>query len=398
MAGASGLGLWLGACSVLLHADDKQCKTDADCVQLGIVNGVCRLDVCQLGAPVSSTTDAVIASQAGAQSLPAPPSPTGVIGVAGVAGVAGAAGVAAASSAAAGVVAAAGSAAPTDPGCRPGACPECSTAADCPGGGLCVEGLCFASMPECSVDADCKTRGTEFDGGRCVTGECRPNPRWRCEKPAEPASAELRPLQLLVRDSLSLDPIPKLAVVACPKLDLKCTMPIASATTDDAGQLKIELPGNFAGYLQQTESSKYAPAMYFLPPVFPADGVLQPFPLLTAGAIIDALAFALGTAQDPSRGNLMLISEDCLGMALPGVTFSSPQSDAKTVQFYVRDTLPSTAAKDTAEIGNGGYLNFPVGPAVINLDMQASKLHLATASVVVRAGFISVAYIRPQTR
>jgi hypothetical protein len=43
-------------------------------------------------------------------------------------------------------------------------------------------------------------------------------------------------------------------------------------------------------------------------------------------------------------------------------------------------------------------LNFPTGTALISLKMPATGLDLTTASVVVRAGFISVAYIRPMNR
>jgi hypothetical protein len=211
-------------------------------------------------------------------------------------------------------------------------------------------------------------------------------------------TTETKELKVLVRDSLSLDPVPDINVVACQKLDLMCAAPVASAKTGKDGYLTITLQADFAGYLQQTENKTYAAAMYFLPTSFPEDGVLQPFPLLTAGVILDTLALTLGSRRDPTRGYLMLISEDCLGMALPGASFSSPQADKSTVQFYVRQFLPSTTATETAEVGNGGYLNFPAGTAVINVDMPKTKLHLATASIVVRADFISVAYIRPQAR
>jgi len=126
--------------------------------------------------------------------------------------------------------------------------------------------------------------------------------------------------------------------------------------------------------------------------------MLQPFPLLGSGVIIDALAAALGAGIDPKRGHLMLIAEDCMGAALAGVSFMSPQRDAQTVQFYVRDLLPSTTAMDTAEVGNGGFLNFPSGTAVINVGQTKARLDLATVSVVVRPGYISVAYIRPRAR
>lgn len=265
-------------------------------------------------------------------------------------------------------------------------------------GARCVDSMCWASTPECATDRECEARGPEYVGGRCLNTQCRPNPRWRCEVPAAPPPGGKKLLTVLVRDSLSLSPVTGIRIVACQKLDLTCAEPIAEATTQMDGNLSIEVPGNFAGYLQQTEASDYAPAMYFLPSTFPDDGVLQPFPLLGSGAILDALAVALGADLDPGRGHMMLIAEDCFGMAQPGVTFASPQADENTVQFYVRDLLPSTMAKETAEIGNGGYLNFPAGTAHITVEQVATKLMLATVSVVVRPGFISVSYIRPQAR
>jgi hypothetical protein len=159
----------------------------------------------------------------------------------------------------------------------------------------------------------------------------------------------------------------------------------------------LTVPANFAGYLK-VEQAGYQPAMYFLPPLFPADGVLQPFPLIQSGLIVDALALTLGTSIDRSRGHMMLIAEDCMGAALSGIRFSSPQRDAATVQFYVRDLLPSTSATETAEVGNGGFLNFPAGTAVLQVKKVDDGLLLTTVSVIVRAGFISVAYIRPDRR
>lgn len=265
-------------------------------------------------------------------------------------------------------------------------------------GARCIDSICWQAEVQCSTDDDCEVMGPEYVGGRCVSSACRPNPRWRCEATQATSTSEQKELTVLVRDSLSLSPVQMVHIVACAKLDLTCASPVADATTDSDGELHIKVPAGFAGYLQQTERMEYAPAMYFLPTVFPEDGVLEPFPLLTAGAIIDALATSLGARLEDDRGHMMLIAEDCTGMALPGVSFSTPQADDKSVQFYVRNLLPSTSEKETAEIGNGGFLNFPQGTAVINLDRMQDKLHLTTVSIVVRPMFISVAYMRPQLR
>ena len=61
-------------------------------------------------------------------------------------------------------------------------------------------------------------------------------------------------------------------------------------------------------------------------------------------------------------------------------------------------TVTELTEKQTAEIGNGGYLNFPAGNAVIDLTLVAKKLKLTTVSVAVRPGFITIAYIRPELR
>lgn len=281
------------------------------------------------------------------------------------------------------------------------ACPQCTTDEDCVRrgipGGTCADAICWAPEPECTSDAECAQRGPEYEGGRCLAMTCRPNPRWRCERAAVTQSTPMRTLRVLVRDSLSLDPIREVRALACNKLDLQCAAPVAEAITNAEGDIVVTVPGDFAGYLQIRQPG-YFPAMYFLPVAYPEDGRLQPFPLLASGIIGDVLALALGTGLDAERGHMMLISEDCSGAALPGVTFKSPQQDADTVQFYVQDLLPSTEAEQTAEAGNGGYLNFPAGTATIDVTRVEKNLKLATVSVVVRPGFISVAYIRPEAR
>ena len=427
LTASSGL---LCACNLLLDADEKQCYADADCWGRGLSGSTCVANLCRMQAPTppantSSTAGGaavsveppaagVGAGTAGSRAAPAPSTdvPRASAGSSGEAGRASSAGtgiapaggtgggIAAPASGSAGNMAAAGSVASA---CSGSGCPECSTDADCErrgfAGGRCADSVCWPPAAECSIDSDCVAKGPEFMGGRCVAAQCRPNPRWRCEvEPPPETGSELKELSVLVRDSLSINPIPDVRIVACQKLDLMCAKPMVEGRTGKDGYLHISLPANFAGYLQQTDRSDYAPAMYFLPQAFPANGELQPFPLLGSGVIIDALALALGAGIDPKRGNMMLIAEDCFGMALPGVMFSSPQQDKSTVQFYVRDLLPDPSAMATADVGNGGYLNFPAGTAVLNLKLVETGLDLATVSVLVRPGFISVAYIRPRPR
>lgn len=278
---------------------------------------------------------------------------------------------------------------------------QCMWSGDCQSlaaDALCVDGVCWRpqAMNGCGVDMDCAALGPEYVDGLCLGGACRPNPRWRCEPPKPPDASEQLTLRILVRDSLSLLPISKVRAVACQKLDVECIEPVTEAVTGDDGILTLNVRHDFAGYLRLGHARFY-PAMYFLPSVLPQDGQLQPAPLLGNG-LIDGLALSIGSTLDPKRGHMMLISEDCLGAALPGVTFESPQEDKATIQFYVRDLLPSTAATETGDIGNGGYVNFPAGTAVIEVTAKDPALKLTTVSVLVRPQVITIAYIRPDLR
>jgi hypothetical protein len=377
------------ACSVRLDADRRQCNRADDCTAQGFGAAACVEGLCQ---PLSS--------DAGER----PPAPDAGNPSNHASATDAAAALDAEPAGRDASQASDASHAPAAPGadaCAGPECPQCVTNDDCArrgmAGAMCVDSICWAAKPECSSDAECVARGPEYEGGRCLMSSCRPNPRWRCEREELAQGSTMHTLRVLVRDSLSLDPMIGVKAVACHKLDLQCAAPIAQSTTDDQGDLVLALPGDFAGFLQ-IEHPRYFPAMYFVPAAHPADGRLQPFPLLPSGLIGDVLALALGKTLDARRGHMMLIAEDCQGTALPGVTFQSPQQDADTAQFYVQDLLPSTAAKQTGEAGNGGYLNFPPGTAMIGVTGPVDDLKLANVAVVVRPGFITVAYIRPEAR
>ena len=277
---------------------------------------------------------------------------------------------------------------------------ECLVDADCDPSrdAVCIDTVCWSVQDAhaCKADADCASVGPEYADGRCVSSMCLPNPRWRCERPPARALSDTVKLDILVRDSLSLNAVSGVSAKVCQKLDLTCKTPLSTVTTGADGHVVVTVPATLAGYLQ-LDADTYIPALYFLPTVLPSDGKLDPIPLL-GSSVTDGLAFSLGSSLDPKRGHMMLIAEDCFGAALAGVSFSSNTADKSTIQFYVRDLLPSTTETQTAEIGNGGYLNFPPGNAVIDLTLVAKKLHLTTVSVAVRPGFITVAYIRPELR
>ena len=288
--------------------------------------------------------------------------------------------------------------------CPGASCPECNVDKDCDKGGetrvACVASICYQNTSQCKTVEDCVAAGPEYDGGRCVASTCLPNPRWRCKPTPPQTSTATRKLVIPVLDAITLGGLSGVDVIACQKRDLTCAQPVASQTTPRDGRVSFDLPENFSGYLQITKFQDYMPALYFLPTTVPDDGVLNDFPLLKSGIVINALASSLGAASgiDPMRGHMMLIAEDCEHDYVGGVSFSSKQKDDKTVQFYVQNELPTPGLTETTAMGQGGYLNFPVGTAILTLTKNDTKLVLTTTSVVIRAGFISVAFIPPMSR
>jgi len=405
------VAFFVGACSVMVDADRVQCVSDQDCTGRGAAfassiceNAVCRVATCKTGLVCDGESsrprpDASVPRDAGRDGGRNPGADAGRD-----ARIAVDASEGPTQDPISGDIPNSPIDSPQTPDAGVDEVPtaECERDTDCVALGketaMCVDSVCWTpgEVNQCTEDPECGMLGPEYVGGKCVSAVCRPNPRWRCERPIEVSPTQLVKLEVLVRSSLSLAPIKDIRALVCDKLDLTCASPLAELDTGSSGILRFEVPASFAGYIQ-FDDPEWVPALYFLPNALPADGVLQPAPLMPNG-VVDALAVSIGSRIDDTRGHMMLIAEDCYGAALPGVTFASPVQDSKTIQFYVRDLLPTTSAKETAEIGNGGYLNFPPGNAVITLTLNKSKLRLTTSSVVVRPGYITVAYLRPELR
>jgi len=400
----------------MLDSSEKQCASDTDCTARGLSGMACVANLCQaITKPNGSSGMAVTAAgnagdkfaggmSGGSDASIETGGPDAVAMNAGSGAggsAAGAAGKSGAPAAGAGgkAMAAAGAG-----GCSGSSCGECSSDADCEArgipGGHCADRKCFAPEVQCQADEDCVARGPEFMGGRCADKQCLPNPKWRCDPVPLPEPGAMKELILPIVDALQLTLIPNVPVVACSKLDYTCANPIMKASTDMKGEAHLTVPANFTGYMQSTERTDYSNGLYFLPVQLPEDGRLRNFPLIRSGATLNALALALGGSLDPMRGHIMLVAEDCMGNALAGVSFTTPQADTKTIQFYVRDQvpIPTPSVTDTPPEGDGGYLNLPVGTAVVTAKDVKTGIELAAFTTLIRAGFISMTYIRPIAR
>ena len=73
---------------------------------------------------------------------------------------------------------------------------------------------------------------------------------------------------------------------------------------------------------------------------------------------------------------------------------SSPVYSASTTSST---SIPLTAvpATETGADGSGGFINVPVGPLSVDARLPDRAVPLASASVLVRPGFISYGSLRP---
>lgn len=395
-------------CTILFDSARTQCQTDSDCRAVGLLDGVCIDNVCQ---PSSSSPAGTPARAATTQPTMASAGLGGTTAATPTEMQAPSAGQAGAPSSldnertppanTAGTPSRDEDAGATEPGIPGMTSTECKIDADCSAlgiaGGKCVEGHCWEPEAQCTTDDDCIMRGPEFVGGRCQNKQCEPNPKWRCEPPPPTSATDTREVTLPVIDALGLRYIADVPILACNKLDYTCMNPIAMAVTNSQGEAKLTVPANFAGYMQQTERNDYVPAMYFMPPMIPEDGRFSNFPLVPNGSFT-GLALALGTQVDRSRGHAMLIIEDCQGLALPGIKFSTPQADDKTTEFYVIDQIPTTSAKETPPEGDGGFANLPEGPIEITATEVKTGLVVNKVTLLIRASMITTMYIKPAFR
>jgi hypothetical protein len=409
-------------CTILFDSGRTQCSTDSDCRAVGLLDGTCIDSVCQPitrppssmtmstgtlpATPTTPTTPAMPSAGFGGDAAPSTgnetqgPS-TGVAGVGpGRSNERPPRGSERLPDDDGGIVTGTSGTSGAGTPCEGPNC-ECKTDADCSAlgiaGGQCVEGSCWEPTSECTTDDECVMRGPEFVGGRCQDRQCEPNPKWRCDPPPPASASDMRELTLPVIDALALRYLADVPIVACNKLDFTCMNPIAMVRTNMEGEAKLTVPANFAGYMQQTERADYVPAMYFMPALLPADGRFSNFPLVPNGSF-GGLALALGTSVDRERGHAMLIIEDCQGLALAGVRFSSPQADMGSTEFYVIDQIPTTSATETPPEGDGGFANLPAGPVEITATEVKTGLIVNRVTMLIRAGMITTAYIKPASR
>jgi hypothetical protein len=303
---------------------------------------------------------------------------------------------------------------------------QCTTNADCAAGlpgGVCVDSVCERGAPgvDSGVDAGVDAADASGSGDAADEADVALDP-WRClSDPPEQLdpSAQLN-LTVFTCDALSpivtggatggsdlvvisATPLPGVAIQPCNLLDTACTMPVAAQqSTDDGGNARFILPGDFAGYFQMTQANLFPSLLFPGNPLPDASFQSDPSPLLSIAAtqgLAGTLNVSISTDLDGSVGHAFIVVYDCDDRHAAGVQISIGDAGPDgSIFFYQAPTgFPSTTDTATTSVGAAGAINYPAGVIQIVATEQSTGRLIATESAVIRPGSATFAWVRVRT-
>jgi hypothetical protein len=222
-----------------------------------------------------------------------------------------------------------------------------------------------------------------------------PETPWGClDAPEPPTASPLLPrvdLALTVVDTVTDAPPAGLSARACSRLDVDCDNPLTpdvSPSIDD-GAMHLSVQQRFAGFVE-IRSPTTVPTMYFINQDLLRD-TAESFAIIGTSALA-GLATQDNVMLDPARGFVLIRTFDCQGAPASGVQLSS-DNDGQPFAFV--DGFPVVGRDETSADGIGGFVNVPLGIAVLQGIVREHDTALSNASVIVRPGWFSYGDIEP---
>jgi hypothetical protein len=247
---------------------------------------------------------------------------------------------------------------------------------------------------QCKSKEDCAARGPSFSDWVCKKSICEPNPTWAClTQPNEPSTSVTVTVEFKTVDLLKLTPIPGVRLTLCAKMDANCQQPIGSTyQSDQAGEIKVEMPKGFDGYFQ-TEGDGLYPMLFFPPNTRQqhAPGTLP----MVAASFVGTMFSGVGGPISADRTVIMTTALDCQANPASGLILSADPVDDRTVGYVIQGGLPNRTASATDSSGTGGFVNIKPGNAVITSTMASTNEKIGTVAVQTRTGSITMGLVMP---
>jgi hypothetical protein len=243
-----------------------------------------------------------------------------------------------------------------------------------------------ADRQQCTNTSDCTARGGAFAGSICVDSVCEPDAVWGCVAVQSAPSNAPGPFLVSTRVTGLLDqqPIAGVHVDLCLKLDVNCSGPVSTTTSDATGAVKVSVPANFSGYLSLTAPDLVSTRFVFNPTV-DHDQEIAPISLSTPFAR-SALLMQLGAAAE--KGDIVATVQDCAGKPASNVQFTIAPASGNPVKYYLVDGFPSVVATATDSYGYGGISNLEAGTVSLTARLSNGQT-LPPVSLVVAPGTVS---------
>lgn len=200
------------------------------------------------------------------------------------------------------------------------------------------------------------------------------------------AARLVQSVQLL---SLVMGTVPPGTVVrACAQRDLSCATPLTAALPVDAqGWVDMPLYDGFDGYLEVTSPSTIPMILFYQEPLRGASRTDEEPVGQVEVPVLTQLTTAIGTPQDPNLGLLVLRAFDCKGDPAPGVRFTV---DKPAVPYYFVAGLPSGQVTETEVSGLGGFINVPIGIAVVDATLTSGEADFTQPrTLIMRPGWMT---------
>lgn len=225
--------------------------------------------------------------------------------------------------------------------------------------------------------------------------------------PAESATQKVRYRQRFYR-LVSKEVIAGLPVLACSTLDPTCATPLDEKKSDENGDVIMDLPLGFRGYLQMPNGGPSFPSMLphimaVVPPPaadFNLDATLDyanSWSLVSADEL-NALLATVGASLDPESGHINAQTFDCSRKPLAGATVRATPTGAKTLEYYFQGEAPNTSATRTDSSGLLGFINVPPGVTTLDTEHPDRALSVGSFAVLLKKGTVTLVELHPTPR
>ena len=283
---------------------------------------------------------------------------------------------------------------------------------------VCEQGICVRSEMSgetcdggsCTTESDAGPEASPLggscvgslrceDGVYCFKDQCvieEDVSRFICTVRA-PTPVDAVRFTMPVRDFVTEMPLAEMVVLACLENDITCDAPVAMfEDTAGTGDVELDLPYGFAGFLEVRSPDALTSLWYFTKPLYEETNakVLK----AVAPDTVELLASITSVEVEVDKGIVIMEAFDCMRGAVGGIHFEEDKADA--LPFYIIDGRPNTASTITVrnEQDNqaaGGFINATPGFTQFFARIGIDGPLLGTFNANVKANTVTYIDIHP---